>query len=74
MDVRPTYICDDCGNSSNYMGPEAIARGSDTRDPGEKVCSGCASRRTLMLRQLDNLPADLPTILSKRSISAVGVA
>lgn len=60
MDVeRPFYECDDCGRESNRMSPEAIAAGGVTRDPGEKVCGGCSSRRVLMVRAVEALPSTL---------------
>lgn len=74
MAVNPTYNCDDCGRETDRMSPAAIAKSSVTRDPGDKLCSGCSSRRVLMVRELDRLPNDLPTIRSRRSISAIGAA
>jgi hypothetical protein len=61
--------CDDCGKGTVDMSPETLARGSSVRDPGEKVCAGCNSRRVLMLRRVDALPTSLADIRAKRMVS-----
>ena len=62
--------CSDCGYPTDRMKPETVAKGSSIREPGEALCGGCASRRIIMVRQLDALPTDLSVIRAKRQ--AVG--
>jgi DNA-directed RNA polymerase subunit RPC12/RpoP len=61
-------ICSDCGHKTDRMKPETIAKGSTIREPGEVLCGGCTSRRTIMVRQLEALPTDLSLIRAKRAV------
>jgi hypothetical protein len=61
-------ICGDCGHPTDRIKPENIVLGSDTREPGEVVCGGCASRRSRMVRQLESLPDNLTDIRAKRMV------
>lgn len=67
-------MCADCGNPGTITNEATLARGSAIREPGEMLCPSCTSRRNLMVRQLDRLPDNLPSIRALRSVSLLGVA
>jgi len=58
--------CADCGAPSRHMTPAALRKGSKVREPGEPLCAGCSSRRVLMVREVDQIPADLRLIQAAR--------
>ena len=61
-------ICVDCHKPTTRMKPKTVALGGPNREPGEVLCGGCSSRRTIMVRQLDALPSRLTDIRSKRMV------
>lgn len=61
--------CADCGYPTDRMKPESVAKGSTIREPGEILCGGCSSRRTILVRKLDELPTDLSVIRARRMVS-----
>ncbi len=48
------------------MNEATFRKGSTVREPGEALCEGCSSRRTLMVRAVDRLPTDIDLIRAKR--------
>lgn len=52
------HPCSDCGNPTE-MRQKSLDAGGPSREKGEPVCKSCLSRRNVMVRQLDQMPASL---------------
>lgn len=58
--------CSDCGFTPRVISEAALRKGSMVREPGEALCEGCSSSRTLMMRKVAALPNTLADIRAKR--------
>lgn len=58
--------CSDCGHKVTHISPEAMAKGSTVREPGEALCLSCSAHRTKMVRELVAMPDDLASIRALR--------
>lgn len=64
---RVSGACVDCGNETS-MSAVALNAGGKNRDPGELICRGCNSSRTILIRRLDKLPSTLHEIRAKKMV------
>lgn len=62
----PYPYCSDCDCLVTNMGPDAIAKGSSVREPGEALCASCSAMRCKMVRELNALPNNLGQIRARR--------
>lgn len=60
--------CNDCKIKQAEMGPEALAKGSSVREPGEALCGGCTSSRLMLVRRLKKVPDRLVDIQANRMV------
>lgn len=50
------------------MSDDALAKGSQVREPGEFLCPGCSSHRVLLVRKMERLPNTLADIRALRMV------